>query len=192
MAIDGFEKRKQKTKEMAQRAFVELLNEKPYEHISIREISERAGIGFKTFYRHYTDKTELAQDITRGFVEQVYADFAPMLTREGTLKNLRRVLEVVHENAATVRAIGRAPERDKLVAPVIQQAADAAKEMTPGYPLLTPLEALRRDLMSHHFAHTQLIFFFWWVENEMVVPSDEMLRIVAELVIKPMWTFQNT
>ena len=114
-----------------------------------------------------------------------------MQTLEGSLKNLRRVLEVVAENAATVRAIGRSPERDTLVAPVTEQAAVAALEMQPETQSVSGSDKLRRSLITHHFAHTQLIFFFWWVENDMAIPIDEMAEMIARLVIEPIWAAQS-
>ena len=193
LCTDGYEKRKLKTKEALQQAFVALLNEKPYDDISIREIAQRADVGFKSFYRHYSDKMELTQDLTQGFVNQLYAHFEPMTSLDASLRNLRRVLDIVAENASTVRAIGRAPERDKLVRPVTENAAiEASHFQNAAGAKLTLADQHRHALISHHFAQSQLIFFFWWVENDMKIPIDEMVNIIAELVIKPIWRLHKS
>lgn len=193
MNTNGFEKRKLKTKETMQQAFVDLLNEKPYDDISIREIAQRANVGFKTFYRHYKDKVELTQAIVRSFVEQVYTHFEPMNTLEGSLKNLRTVLEVVQANASTVRAIGRTPMRDTLVQPVIESAsAEGLNIQAAAQGSKNPHGENQRELISYHFAQTQLIFFFWWVENDMKISIDEMTEMISELVIKPIWNLQTS
>lgn len=192
MNINGFEKRKLKTKETFQKAFIELLNEKPYDDISIREVARRANIGFKTFYRHYPDKIALTQAIMRGFVDQFYTQFEPINTLEGVLKNLRTVLEVVKANASTVRAIGRTPLRDTLVQPVVQASfAEGLNIQAATFGGTTPNKQHRRELISHHFAQSQLALFFWWVENDMNITIDEMEEMIAELIIKPIWNLKT-
>ncbi|MEM6428674.1 MAG: TetR/AcrR family transcriptional regulator [Deinococcota bacterium] len=192
MNTDRFEKRKLVTKEAVQQAFVDLLNEKPYDDITVREIAQRANVGFKTFYRHYQDKVELTQAIMQGFVEQVYADFQPMTTLEASLNNLRRVLEIIEANASTVRAIGRTPLRDTLVQPVTQSAFVEGLNIHAAVLGDAGSDAQsQRELIGHHFAQSQLIFFFWWVENDMKMPIDGMLEMIAELIIKPIWKLKT-
>ena len=53
-----------KTKAGIRKAFVELLAEKSFEEITVKEILERAVINRTTFYRHYTDKFDLAQKLS--------------------------------------------------------------------------------------------------------------------------------
>lgn len=53
-----------KTKAGIRKAFVELLAEKSFEEITVKDILERAVINRTTFYRHYTDKFELAQKLS--------------------------------------------------------------------------------------------------------------------------------
>ena len=53
-----------KTKAGIRKAFVELLAEKSFEEITVKDILERAVINRTTFYRHYTDKFDLAQKLS--------------------------------------------------------------------------------------------------------------------------------
>lgn len=50
-------------------ALIDLLEEKPYTDISIREITDRAGRSRTTFYLFYSSKDELACDICDVFLE---------------------------------------------------------------------------------------------------------------------------
>jgi len=56
---DKNDRRSQRTRQLISDAFVELLLEKGYEAMSIRDVIERANVGRSTFYSHFKDKEEL-------------------------------------------------------------------------------------------------------------------------------------
>ena len=51
--------KKTKSKELIQIAFYELLEEKDFEAISIKEICEKAGVSRMSFYRYYSTKEDI-------------------------------------------------------------------------------------------------------------------------------------
>ena len=53
------------------KAFVDLLQEKPFEKIRISEIARKAGIDRQTFYLHFVDKYDLLDKMNKEFL-QVY------------------------------------------------------------------------------------------------------------------------
>lgn len=53
------DRRSQRTRQALGDALVELMMEKGYEAVSIKEIIERANVGRSTFYTHFTDKDDL-------------------------------------------------------------------------------------------------------------------------------------
>lgn len=65
------DKRIAKTKRGLKCTFIELLKEKPYEQIFVKEICERSSTTRITFYTHYKDKADLLNDIFRDFTDQV-------------------------------------------------------------------------------------------------------------------------
>lgn len=188
MSTDRFEQQKLETKEAIKLAFISLLNEKPYDDISVREISQRAKIGFKTYYRHYPDKIKLIQAIMAAFTEQLPEHLEPPLTLEANLKNVRTFLELIEANANMVRAIGRTPLRDTLVQPVIQFAfAEGLNVQVAALGGDRPKDQKRRELVSHHFVQSQFALFLWWLEDDMSISIDEMAEMISELIIKPIW-----
>src|SRR5258706_3540102 len=65
---DGYmtmqDKRVRRTQKLLATALIELTLEKGYEAITIRDITDRADIGYATFFRHYHDKDDLLQDVS--------------------------------------------------------------------------------------------------------------------------------
>ncbi len=60
---------------MLRQAFVELLNEKPYEKIKISEITSRADLARSTFYAHFETKDELLTSYLREIAETYVAGY---------------------------------------------------------------------------------------------------------------------
>lgn len=59
------------TKTAIRRTFFELLEEKAFDKISVREICQRADINRSTFYRHYDDINALMKSIEAEFVSDI-------------------------------------------------------------------------------------------------------------------------
>src|SRR5688572_21995012 len=62
----ALDRRVQKTRKLLQDALVELVAEKGYEAVTIREILDRANVGRSTFYAHFQDKDQLLHSILEG------------------------------------------------------------------------------------------------------------------------------
>ena len=60
-------------------ALVELIREKPFDHITVQEILDRAGVSRSTFYQHYRDKDDLFLSDVEDFFEMM----STLLTRSG-------------------------------------------------------------------------------------------------------------
>ncbi len=105
-----------KTKRELKRALIELLKEKPFERVSVKEICERSSTSRITFYAHYKDKYELLNDLFADFSERVQTscsdDFECGDSREDVVvflkKLLHSVIGCVYENSFLVKVINSA------------------------------------------------------------------------------------
>src|SRR5216683_8342082 len=61
--MDMHDRRVKRTQNLLVKALIALSLEKGYEAVTIRDITERADIGYATFFRHYHDKDELLEDV---------------------------------------------------------------------------------------------------------------------------------
>ena len=56
-------RRTEMTKLLFRTALIELMQVKPFHKITVKEICEQADLNRTTFYLHYTDQTQLLNDI---------------------------------------------------------------------------------------------------------------------------------
>ncbi len=64
--------RVKRTRQLIEQAFMDIINEKGFQEVTVQDITERAGINRATFYSHFEDKYDLLdQRIRRGFLEEM-------------------------------------------------------------------------------------------------------------------------
>ena len=56
------------TKMVLKNSFVQLLNEKSFDKITVKELCERADVNRGTFYVHYKDQQDLLHQIQKDFL----------------------------------------------------------------------------------------------------------------------------
>lgn len=66
------DRRVRRTRELLRNAFVSLVHEKGYDHVTVQDILDRADVGRSTFYAHYRDK----EDLLRSGFEDVHEALA--------------------------------------------------------------------------------------------------------------------
>lgn len=99
------------TREVIQRAFLELLKEKPLNRITVKEVCDRAEINRGTFYKHYLDCYDLMDKIE----EQAIARFDEVLASAkdvGEEQTLLVVLRAVMDNRELVERLAARPDRE--------------------------------------------------------------------------------
>ena len=64
--------RVKRTRELLERAFMDILKEKGFQTITVQDITERAGVNRATFYAHFADKYALLDhSIRQGFMHEI-------------------------------------------------------------------------------------------------------------------------
>ncbi|MGW0250243.1 TetR/AcrR family transcriptional regulator [Nocardia goodfellowii] len=83
---DSADRRVRRTRQLLHRALIELMLERGYDRITVRDILERADVGRSTFYAHFRDKDDLlvvsSTEFLRGAIaaarrSAAHAEWAP-------------------------------------------------------------------------------------------------------------------
>ena len=81
------DRRVQRTRELLQKALIQLINEHGYDAITIQDIADRANVGRTTFYKHYGSKDELFINCHKAMVNEFYAGLFYSLSHQELLSS---------------------------------------------------------------------------------------------------------
>lgn len=101
--------RVKRTKKALGEAFVALLNEKPFDEITVNELCLKADVRRATFYKHYSDKFDFlaafARAIRRQFDTLIWKSEKPEPTKEYYVEYAKHVVEFICEHTKAVKNI---------------------------------------------------------------------------------------
>ncbi|HEX7000629.1 MAG TPA: helix-turn-helix domain-containing protein, partial [Trueperaceae bacterium] len=69
--------RVRRTRSRLQGALVALVLEGDYDQVTIRDVADRADVGYATFFRHYRDKEELLVALLEDLLDELLTLLAP-------------------------------------------------------------------------------------------------------------------
>lgn len=89
----------QLTRECLQTALIFLMSQMPFEKITITELVRRSGVSRTAFYRNYSSKEEILNELCNSFLDGVAAAFRDFGLREDPTEWYRDFFRSVQENA---------------------------------------------------------------------------------------------
>lgn len=98
MAAQKEDRRIRRTKRLLRQALAEIMNEKEFKDITVKEITDRADLNRGTFYFHYTDTYDLRNQIEDELVEELkeaIAEFQPTKNDISARPMLKKVFDYV-------------------------------------------------------------------------------------------------
>lgn len=171
------DRRIRRTQHLLAEALIALTLEKDYEAVTIRDITERADIGYATFFRHYRDKDELLKDVLDVVLDEliklVCAPPAAEPTTAGVLL-FRYVQE--HEEVVRVLLKSHILRQNSIQAAIVSTMGNT----TPRSDSIVPPE-----IAAHHIVASTMILIEWWLDHKMPYPAERMGMIYAELIARP-------
>lgn len=165
-------------------ALLSLLEEKPFDQLTIREISVRAGTGYATFFRHYPTKEALLADVAAHEIEDLLARSVPILRAANSYESTLEVCRHVSRNALLWSALLAGGAAGILRREFIRQALELA-EGAQSHPWLPA------DLGTIHGTGSMIDILAWWLGQGGNRPAsthspEEIATILHRLVIAPL------
>ncbi len=121
-------RRTQMTRLLFRTALVELMQEKPFHKITIKEICERADLNRATFYLHYAEQKDLLDDVVREVQEKTIAYLSGFTYTGDESAVLKEYLEYIKENAVLFRTLmGKdlnGPAKSEIITGVLREMQD--------------------------------------------------------------------
>ena len=161
-------------------AMLALLGEMPFDQITIREITARAGTGYATFFRHYPDKEALLGDVASQEIASLLAMVMPLLGSGGSGRTTSALCRHVGENRKLWFALLTGGAAGILRAEFIRQARDLVQGMEQ------PDSWLPSDLAVVYGTGSTIDLLAWWLAHDDMWSADQIAAILDRLIITPL------
>jgi AcrR family transcriptional regulator len=179
--MEVLDRRVRRTRTALTEALLDLVATTPFERLTVREIADRADVGYATFFRHYASKEALLLAVFGGIVGDL-ADLLQPTAREGRLEEAgRQLFEYVAAHEARLRVLFTA-QRGTTVEREVRAAVEARVLSSRGF---RPPPDVPADLAAHHLATASLALVAWWLDHDMPIDPARMGRIYTRFVVGP-------
>jgi AcrR family transcriptional regulator len=160
-------------------ALLSLLEERPFEQLTVREITAKADIGYATFFRHYPDKEALLNDLAASQISGLLAIALPMLDNADTRGSARTLCAYVWEHRKLWSALLTGGASSMLKDEFIRQAQQIA-EARPRQDAWLP-----HDLSIVFYVTGTVEILAWWLKQKVPPSADRMSEVIDALIVGP-------
>lgn len=179
-----------RSRKMIRQAFLELLQEKPFEKITVTDIVKRADINRSTFYAHYPDVLGLVEELIDETVNSsidLVADIDMQLFLEEPMPILTQLVGIGKKNMDIYKLLGRSDfalrQVENMKAVLVENAQRAVN---------IPEHIRQSSTFNIHvcfFVGGVLNVYQQWILGNLDCSPDEITEHLAELIVnnKPMY-----
>ena len=179
--MDKIDRRVKRTHKLLQDALVDLALEKGYELVTIRDITERADVGYATFFRHYSDKDALLADVLDAMKKDILALLIPNSFLSSPETNSTVLFQYVQQNRELCRVLFDTTRTMSLVKPVQEIGMDDVLQLFEA----SNDSPIPVRIAANHLVMSLVMLIQWWLDNDMPYSPEEMGRFAAQLIIRP-------
>ena len=182
---DKNDRRSQRTRQALGDALVELMMEKGYDAISIKDIIDRANVGRSTFYSHYADKDQLfvgqldrLMNLLNRHVPQAPAEENPFFPSLGLFQHIK-------EQWKLYRILAWGSGIDVLTRHLQKLLSEKIEErvLASGKDYDVPIPVLANFLSGSFLSLVK-----WWLDNKMGYSPEQMDEMFQKLALRSVKT----
>jgi AcrR family transcriptional regulator len=174
------DRRVKRTQRLLSEALFELMLEKGYDNVTIRDLTQRADIAYATFFRHYKSKDEIILrqvDESLGELQKLMPELrGRFYLHTGTL-----LFEHMQQNNEFYRRLFESASFSKqLRLRLAENTLMRSRQRLPaGAEPLIPVE-----IVANHLSASLLALMEWWLANRQPYPPQRMAEIYDQLIVR--------
>lgn len=171
--------RMQRSRRVLRDTLLTLLEEKPFDQITVREITARAKVGYATFFRHYASKDALLHDLAAGQIGDLLDMTVPVLFVANSLESCRAMCAYVSERRTLWTALltggAASTVRDEFIrqARIVTSKARTKSTWLPG------------DLGTVWATGGCIDVLAWWLAQRDTYSVEQVAEIIDRLIVSP-------
>lgn len=158
-------------------ALIELAREKEYDSISVRDITQRADVGYATFFRHYKSKDEVLTQRLRGMIHELLQE----VRDAKTLQEESLAMYTVLKDHREVVSLGLSLPREH---PAVKTLWREASENVAELYLPRDEDTIPKAVSVNHVVNSVAALINWWLSEGDEYSAEQMATMQSELIIK--------
>jgi len=173
------ESRATRTRPALSAALLSLLEDKPFEQLTVREITARAGVGYATFFRHYPDKEALLHDLAASEISKLTAMTLPILFSVESRATCRVLCAYLWEHRKLWSALLTGGAAAILKEEFVRHAQDLAAQSQERHSWIPG------DLNIVFSVSATIEILAWWLKQRDPPSIERMAEVIDRLVVMP-------
>ena len=166
-----------RTRRAIRSALLELLRDVPLEQLSIRDIAERADIGYTTFYRHYPDKETLLKKIAEDEVAALLEHCWPIFKSSRSYAACLALCRYVNQNRVLWNALTTGGAGAITKSAFIARSKQLSTDWQPKADWLPP------EIGTTLIVGVHLELLTWWLRDATEEPPERIAEILDKLIV---------
>ncbi len=163
-------------------SFLKLLDERPFERITVKNIVDDCGLTRNTFYNYFEDTYDVVDGLLRALVcDVVNSDEAP----ESLVGTMRPVMQFAREHPRAITHLYRSSKREELMLCFDKMFELMAVRLYAGSVRAGRLDAEDEHLMVQSCRFLLSGFFKQWIAKGMDEPLEQTLERLEIVLDKP-------
>ncbi len=184
------DRRIRRTQKLLGEALIDLALEKGYKNITIQDVTERADIGYRTYFRHYAGLDELLIAVAQERLDEIY-DILDLPPADEIVDDPvqrfreigRKLFQHIQDNRTEFRFLLLDHSLRFVLDPLMKRACERAEENLRALPQRN----ISAALAANHIIASAFSLMRWWMENDMPHTPERMGKIFTDLTVKPTW-----
>jgi AcrR family transcriptional regulator len=185
--MEQVDRRVRRTKKSLEDALIALTLVKEYDEITIQEITDRADVGYRTFFRHYADKDDLLKDVLSTTMMELRELMTPPKPeiladpnfKAADFKDGVVLFRHVQEHCDLYRVLLRSERTfvESVIAFAIQgMEANLGSLIDPDISI---------EIIANHMVWATLALVRWWLDSDMPYSPEVMGEYSFRLIVQP-------
>ena len=174
--------RVRKTREALGDALVELMQEKPFDSITVQDVLDRAQVGRSTFYSHFSDKDDLQMSDADEFFEGLAMALSVHDDQSERVFPVKEFFQHVSEARQFISALANSGRMHDNMELAQGHFARGIERRLNELPQGSSIPQNERPLLGVAHAGALLSLLKWWMDRGMKEPPEEMDKLFHRMV----------
>jgi AcrR family transcriptional regulator len=163
-------------------ALIELMQEKPFDAITVQDVLSRADVSRSTFYVHYRDKDDLFLSDVDEFLEAMATMLSRGKDKSDRVAPVREFFAHVVERQRLYSALVESSRIHDFLELAQGHFARGIEQRLIDLPRAHGIASGSRAVIAQGLAGALLSLLKWWIDRGMPTPPDQMDEVYHQMV----------